>query len=77
MPAIVKKLAVIAAAEGIILRPLGQLHLRSMQIAYGTHEISSLESSSVPEFVISAEACGVVGTRHSLSGRQSVTNLLA
>lgn len=77
MPVIVKKIAVIAAAEGIILRPLGQLHLRCMQIAYETHEISSIESSSVPEFVTPAEACGTVGTRHSLSGRQSVTDLLS
>lgn len=77
MPAIVKKLAVIAAAEGIVLRPLGQPHLRCMRIAYGTHEISSLESSSIPEFVTSVEACGTVGIQHPLSGRQSVTNLLA
>ncbi|KAK4696432.1 hypothetical protein P7C71_g1484, partial [Lecanoromycetidae sp. Uapishka_2] len=60
MPGIYKKLVVIAAVEGLILRPPGQRNQRNLQIKYKTHEISNFGSSIIPSSSASVEIHGIV-----------------
>ena len=61
MPGIIKKLVIIAAVEGLILHPAGQRNQRSLQIKYGTHEISSLPAPALAS--ASTEVHGIVGSQ--------------
>lgn len=61
MIGLVKRLAVFAAVEGLILHPLGHGNQRPIQIKYATHEISSLGYIASTSSFTSAEAHGIVG----------------
>ncbi len=65
MPALVRKLAVFAAGEGLVLKPL--LHhrpqpQRSLRIEYATHAVSSIADFEGKD-IASFECHGIVGTR--------------
>lgn len=64
MPGIVKKLIVVAAADGLLLCPSGQRNQRSLQIKYVTREILPIRSSRITDESASADIHGIVGTRH-------------
>ena len=66
MPGIIKKLVLVATVEGLVLHS-GQRNQRSLQIKYGTHELSSLPSPVIPSSATSAEVHGIVGSRPPLS----------
>ena len=70
MPGLVRKLAVIAAAGGLILQPLSQRNQRAsapFKIDYNTHQLAPLEQEAKERNVTSAslEAHGIVGRQKS------------
>ena len=67
MPGLVRKLAIIAAIDGLILQPLSTRNQRAppaIQIDYRTHQITSLEPDVKERHstFASIEAHGIVGT---------------
>ncbi len=66
MPTLVRKLAVYASVDGVVLHPtVPQLHqpISSLQIQYSTHKITSLGFLSTPDvhsFTL-LDAHGIVG----------------
>lgn len=67
MPALARKLLVVAALDGLVLQPLGQKNQRTghaVRIDYKSHKISSLQESfrdgEPPP--VSFEAYGIIGT---------------
>lgn len=74
MPGLVKKLVVVAAVEGLILRPPGHRNQRSLQIKYTTHEISLLPHSTLADSLSSAEFHGIVGTQPPMQVHERFTN---
>lgn len=68
MPALVRKLVILAAGDGLILHQSTQRNQRaipSVQIKYTTHEITttSLASQAKDETSASFDAHGIVGSR--------------
>ncbi len=70
MPALVRKLAVFAADDGLILKPLHprQQSQRSLKIAYGSHAITNTTEFEGKDNV-SFECHGVVGTSSEVATR--------
>ncbi len=66
MPGLARKLAIIAAVDGLILQPLAQRNQRNfsaIQIDYKTHHIGPIEQDSYDQkqSYASFEAHGIVG----------------
>lgn len=71
MPGLVRKLAIIAAVDGLILQPLSQRNQRApsaIRIDYQTHHITALEQEDKERnsSLASTEAHGIVGRRRAL-----------
>lgn len=70
MPGLVRKLAIIAAVDGLILQPLSQRNQRAppaIRVDYQTHHITALEQEAKERnsSLASVEAHGIVGRRRS------------
>lgn len=73
MPGLVRKLAIIAAVDGLILQPVSQRNQRApsaIRIDYQTRHITALEPEAKEQnrTFASIEALGIVGRDHSSWG---------
>lgn len=67
MPGLVRKLVILAAVDGLVVKPVAQRNQRgtnSLRISYASHEITSQDSSFKEDGTIpSIDAHGIVGIR--------------
>lgn len=62
MPAIVRKLVVIAAVDGLILQPLHHRGQRPLKLDYRSKKLSTIEQVSSNNSATSLECHGIVGS---------------